>query len=161
MARSLLQIGVFITASTLAAIAEAGTLTPTGNVLLNCGRGFEVVHQTTACDPTDQVLVKQGTAHIIYTDGSRADLAPGLLYVVGRSRKERDDRGAIVLNGGQGGHGSIGSAASTGSGAAATGSGAAAGGIGGISTTGLVVGGLVAAGGIGLLVSGGSKPSSP
>lgn len=154
MARSSLQIGLFVTASTIAAIAEAGTLTPTGNVMLNRGRGFEVVSQTTACDPTDQVLVNQGTAHIVYTDGSRADLAPGRLYVVGRSRRERDDRGAIVLNGGPGGHGSIGSAASAGGGAAA-------GGIGGVSTTGLVVGGLVAAGGIGLLVAGSSKPSSP
>lgn len=121
--------------------AEAAILTSNGVVMVNRGNGFELVQGATEVNPGDTVLVNEGSAQMVYPDGTTAALEPGQLHTVLEAPPSPPPAVEAV--------------------APAT--------TGGLTTTTLVVGGVAAVGGIGLAVSaakGGSdsktkKPSSP
>ena len=124
-------------------LAQAATLTADGVVLINRGNGFEQVVGQTQVNPSDQVMVNQGSANLSYPDGSSTSLSPGQVYSVGE----------------------IG-VAPAGTAGAAAGEAAAAGagtGIAGVPTTTLlVVGGVAAvAGVVGIVASQNKTASSP
>ena len=112
--------------------AAAATVTPHGSVLINRGNGFERVSNPSDCGPGDMIMINEGHAKITYADGRGGDLQSGQVYTCGNEGQILPDS-STTAGPGQGGPG---------------------GGSGGLSTTALVIGGVViAAGVVGIIAS--------
>ena len=126
----------------LASAAQAATLTPQGDVLVNRGDGFKAAAASGQVATGDVVMVRAGgAASVVFSDGCRVSVDVGSSYTVGAS--------------------SPCAAAANQPSAAATTT-AAAGGLG-LGTTGILVGAGVVAVGAGVAIAAAKKksPASP